>query len=91
MWRLRRERSDFVDQHGKEAVNFQLTWFLIGLLIAAGILLLTNFSKDETLSSDMILLNWLVNSVVIVCAGLAAIKANKGESYRYPLSIRFIK
>ena len=39
VWLLKRSESDFVDRHGKAAVNFQITFTIYFLLLLAGILL----------------------------------------------------
>ncbi len=79
VWQIFKERSPFVDTHGKEAVNFQITMSLayivafILMLVVVGVFLL-------------IILG--IASVVLLV--IAAIKANNGEYYRYPFTIRFI-
>ncbi|NQU44100.1 DUF4870 domain-containing protein [bacterium] len=78
IWLLKRDEFSYVDQQGKEALNFQIV-VAIGLLICTA--LYTVFCIGGLLQ------------LVIVIADiiLAAISANKGEPYRYPFSIRFIK
>ena len=80
VWQIQKDKSAFVDYHGKEAVNFNIT-----MAIAAGVsfllfLLLIGF-----------VLVWLVGAVWLIFTIVAAIKANNGEYYRYPVTIRFIK
>jgi len=80
VWLIKKEEFPFVDEQGKEAVNFQISMFIYafvaGLLwfVCIGIVLLP-----------------LVGIVDIVFLIVAAIKANDGQHYRYPLTIRFIK
>ena len=78
IWQIQKERSAFVDYHGKEAFN-------ITIAIAAAI------SFVLFLLLIGIVLIWVVGVVWLVFTIIAAIKANNGEYYRYPLSIRFIK
>ena len=80
IWQIQKERSAFVDYHGKEAVNFQIT-----MAIAAGI------SFVLFLLLIGLVLIWIVGAVWLIFTAIAAIKANNGEYYRYPLTIRFIK
>jgi uncharacterized protein len=80
IWQLQKERSAFVDYHGKEAVNFQIT-----MALAAGV------SFVLFLLLVGLVLIWIVGAVWLVFTIIAAIKANNGEYYRYPLTIRFIK
>jgi uncharacterized Tic20 family protein len=80
MWLIKREDHPFIDDQGKEAVNFQLTMFIaiivsvLLIFVVIGIILLPILG--------------ILNVVLVV---VAAVKANNGESYRYPLTIRFLK
>jgi uncharacterized Tic20 family protein len=80
VWQIQKEKSAFIDFHGKEAVNFNIT-----IAIAAGI----SFVLMILLIGIVLL--WIVGAVWLVFTVIAAIKANNGEYYRYPISIRFIK
>ncbi len=79
VWLIKRDQSAFVDYHGKEALNFQISMFIYwtGALLAM-----------------IILIGFLLIPVLLVLQILfpilAAVAANKGEYYRYPLSIRLI-
>jgi len=80
IWLVKKEDSAFVDDQGKEALNFQLTiliaWFAAGLLtfVLVGCILLPAI--------------WVLDLVFCI---MGATKASKGIRYRYPLNIRFIK
>jgi uncharacterized Tic20 family protein len=80
VWLIKREEMPFVNEQGKEALNFGISMTIyaaisyILVFILVGILLLIGLG-----------IFWIV--VVI----MASIRANEGKSYRYPLSIRFIK
>jgi len=80
VWLLRRERIPFVDDQGKESLNFQITMTLAAtvatLLIGIGI------------GAVMLL---VVAAFQIVCIIVATLQANSGYPYRYPLSLRLIK
>lgn len=79
VWLWRKDMYVFVDDQGKESLNFQITMTL--LAIVAGILTL--------ILIGWILLGiiWIVNLVLVI---IAASKANKGEAYRYPFNLRLI-
>jgi len=79
-WLIKREEEPFVDDQGKEALNFQIT-ILIGYVIS--------FVLSFVFCIGMITapLVWLVS--VIFCI-LAGVEANKGNKYRYPFAIRLI-
>jgi uncharacterized Tic20 family protein len=80
VWLIKKQDHPFIDDQGKEAVNFQITMLIAacisGLLIFAvvGIFLLA-----------------IVGIIMTILPIIAGIKANEGVSYRYPVSIRFIK
>ncbi len=85
IWLWKRKESDFVDIHGKIAINFQLTLllFLIGALMAAiftGILMI--FVKP-------LLTILAIYTVVMII--VAAVKAYQGEYPEIALSAEFIK
>ena len=79
IWLLNRAEDPFVDACGKEALNFQISITIYAVI--AGILVLA-FVGIVLLPIIMIL--------SIVYTIIAAIKASEGQSYRYPLTIRFI-
>lgn len=80
IWQIQKDKSAFIDYHGKEAVNFQIT-----IAIASAISFLLTFIVIGAFLLIIVGIVWLVFSII------AAIKANNGEYYRYPLTIRFIK
>jgi uncharacterized Tic20 family protein len=79
IWLIKKDQSKFVDDQGKEALNFQIT-ILIGYLIAA--------LPSCFLMGVPSLAVWII---AVVLGIMGAVAANKGEVYRYPLNIRFIK
>lgn len=80
IWQIQKDKSAFVDYHGKEAVNFQIT-----MAIAFAVSFVLIFILVGVLLLSVVGIVWLVFSII------AAIKANNGEYYRYPIIIRFIK
>lgn len=80
MWLIKKDESDFIDQHGKAAVNFHLTMLIASIVSAILIIVLVG-----------ILLLIIIGILIIVFSIIAAIKAQNGEEYTYPLSIRFLK
>ncbi|MGA1979930.1 MAG: DUF4870 domain-containing protein [Sedimentisphaerales bacterium] len=85
IWMLKKAEDPFIDDQGKEALNFQIT---VGIaFIAVGIVpVLLRFLACVTP-----LLGLAVSVADIVFCIIACIKANGGEAYRYPVAIRFIK
>ena len=80
VWLIMREEDPFVDEQGKEAVNFQITMLIATVVSAVLIFVCIG-----------IVLLIVVGIMMIVFPIIGAIKANDGEHYRYPLSIRLIK
>lgn len=82
LWQLKRQLSPFVDENGKEAVNFQLNIFAYYLATA--------FLATVIWSGFLVL---TVGAVLYggVMAVLAGMKANEGKEYRYPAIVRVIK
>jgi len=74
-----KERSEFVAEEAKEALNFQLTLLL---LTVAGVLLLV------VLVGIVVLI--VTGLMGIVLPILAAIRVGEGRAYRYPITIRII-
>ncbi len=89
VWLLGRERHGFIDHHGKEALNFNLTFLLIG--VVGGVIAFLGAVVTLGLGLIVILpLAALLGIVWIVLPIIAAVKAWDGEGYRYPLCIRFV-
>lgn len=80
VWQLKKNESPFIDDQGKEAVNFQLSVFLYML----GSMLLMYIGIG-------ILLLGAVVITTLVLIVVAALKANQGVAYRYPFKINWIK
>lgn len=80
VWLSKRHEGGDIDAHGKEALNFQLTWLIYDIVAFILCFLLIGI--------PILILLWLANIVLVI---IASIKASEGELYRYPLTIRFIK
>jgi uncharacterized Tic20 family protein len=80
IWLMHRSRSWLVDANAKEALNFQITLAIVCLVSIPLILVIVGIF---TLFAALIL------SIVWGIQG--AMAANRGEAYRYPISIRFVR
>jgi|SRR5262245_14961128 len=80
IWQMKKDVLPKLDIHGKEAVNWMLS-------------MLIYLSVSAILTLVLIGIPLLIALAVvgIVFPIIAAIKANNGEVWRYPLTIRFIK
>ena len=82
LWIVKRDELNEVDFHGKEAINFNLSMLLYGLLLIIPSVLTLGFGA-------FILYPALVVFHVVFTI-IASMKANEGIAYRYPFCIRFI-
>jgi uncharacterized Tic20 family protein len=80
IWLIKKEDSSFVDDQGKEALNFQITVLIA--MVVSGLLI---FACIGTFLMPIVYVLDLVFCII------AAVKASRGEAYRYPLTFRFIK
>lgn len=80
MWLIKREEFPFVDEQGKEALNFGISVLIYA--IVAGILTVILIGIPLLIA---LFIFWLVMVII------ASMKANAGISYRYPLTIRLIQ
>lgn len=75
-----KDRGAFIREHTGAALNFQLTMLIATFVASALMLVLIGF-----------LLLPVVGIVIVVFSIIAALAANRGEPYRYPLSITFVR
>ncbi|MBN1591301.1 MAG: DUF4870 domain-containing protein [Pirellulales bacterium] len=80
LWLIKKDESALVDDQGKESLNFQITVLLASVVSALLACLVIG----------------VVMAVVVAIYDLAyiiiaAMKANEGQVYRYPICLRLIK
>jgi len=87
IWLVKRETMPFVDDQGKEALNFNITMFAVSVIlwVVGTILLVILIGFLFWLAAFAVFVFWLVMTII------AAIKANEGVAYRYPLTLRLVK
>jgi uncharacterized protein len=80
VWLTRRDRNPFIDQAGREALNFGITIAIYGAVLLVAALLLVGIP-------------FLILGVVawVVLASMAAVKASEGQTYRYQLTLRLVR
>lgn len=83
IWLLKKEESAFIDDQGKESLNFQITSFIIfmGLSIVSIIPIIGCFTILLLLAFFVV---WFVFIII------ATLKAKDGEAYRYPFTMRLL-
>jgi uncharacterized protein len=91
------KRNEYVRHHSSEALNFQLTFLIIwigGIFATIGGAVAFGDTADGD-GSPSILLPFLallaVFGVALVFAIIGAVSASRGQWWRYPISIRFVR
>jgi uncharacterized protein len=80
IWLMKKDQSEWVDKQGKEALNFNISIAIYG--IVAGILTLIVIGLFLAIAVGVF---WLVMVI------MATVKVNNLEDFQYPLTIRFMK
>jgi uncharacterized Tic20 family protein len=80
IWLIKKDTSPFVDDQGKESLNFQLTLLIVYLIGGITACLIIGWF--------IVVAAWITSLVLCI---MASMKANEGVAYRYPFAIRLIK
>jgi hypothetical protein len=80
IWLLKKDTMPFVDHHGKEALNFQIT---MAIAFAVG-----GVTSIICIGWILILAAWLADLILSI---MACVATSKGEYYKYPWALRLIK
>lgn len=81
VWQMKKDTMPLVDQHGKEALNFQITVTIAALICVVLMLVLIG-----------VFLIMIVGLGALVFTIIAGIKVANGElDYKYPFALRLIK
>lgn len=79
VWLLKKDEMPLVNDQGKEALNFQITMTLAFIVAALSLFVLVGFFLLPAV--------WLFDVIVTI---IAAVKANEGVAYRYPMCWRLV-
>jgi uncharacterized Tic20 family protein len=85
MWSVKKGESPFLDDHGREAINFQISlmiWSVVFALVSIPLGFLTC-----GVGFIVALVPYVLGIVGMIQAATAA---NRGEFYRYPMTMRFL-
>jgi uncharacterized Tic20 family protein len=97
---IKRDDSDFVAGHAREAINFNLSMFIYACLAVAiaialvGVTVLTlGIGLIVTIPAGLLLVASCAGIGVLwlACSVIAATRAWSGETYRYPFTIRLLR
>ncbi len=79
VWLVKKDESSFVDDQGKESLNFQISFTIYCI-----------FAAILTIIFIGIILLIALGIAFLILVIIAAVKANEGEEFRYPFTIRLV-
>ena len=80
IWLIKKDQSPFVNDQGKEDLNFQITLLIVYIIGGATMALCIGLVIVPA-----------IGIISLIFSIMAALKANQGIAYRYPFAIRLIK
>ena len=80
IWLTKRDESKEVAEHAKESLNFQISMSLYSIIAFLLIAIIVGI--------PLLVVIVLIN---LICVVTATMKADRGEFFRYPLTMRFVK
>ena len=80
IWVIKKEESSFVDDQGKQALNFQISMLIYILLCIPFVFIVIGIFALIALG--------IINLILVI---IAAVNANNGVLYRYPLAMPLIR
>ena len=87
VWLMKKDESAEINEHGKESLNFQISVFIYVAALSLVSLILM-FILIGVLLIPVIALVCIADVVLVI---IASLKANEGQLYRYPLTLRLVK
>lgn len=87
LWLLKRDNSTLVDEHGKEAINFQISftlWFAIIAGVGSILFWTLVIPLLAGLAAFVLAMIWLVSII------RATLRAQAGAAFRYPWTLRLV-
>jgi len=86
IWLVKKDTMPFVNDQAREALNFNITFAIIGLVLLVLTIGTLFIGALLTIPAALIVgVAWLVFTII------AAVKANEGVAYRYPFALRLVK
>jgi hypothetical protein len=80
IWQMKKNESSFVVEQAKESLNFQITLMIYALISFLLVFIIIGF---------FLIFGLVIFGLIIVI--VAGVKANDGEHYRYPMTLRLVK
>ena len=86
IWLVKKDTMPFASDQAKEALNFNITLLIIGLVLMLLTIFTFGIGALITVPLGILLgIAWLVLTII------AAMKSNEGVAYRYPFALRLVK
>ena len=86
IWLLKKDEMPFAGDQAKEALNFNITVMIVAIALVVLTFITFGIGALLTVPLGLVLfLGWLVLTII------AAINANNGVRYRYPLTLRLVQ
>ena len=94
LWQMKKDEMPALDAHGKMVVNWMISSFIY--LFVSGIIFVVGIPLTVILIGFLFLLVGglaftAIGIMSVVFAIIGGIKANNGEFWEYPLTIKFLK
>ena len=80
IWQMKKHESDFVVEQAKESLNFQITLMIYSLISLLLCIIIIGF---------FLIFALVIFGLIMIIIG--GIKANEGEGFRYPMTLRLLK
>jgi uncharacterized protein len=79
IWLLKKDDSSYIDYHGREYMNFFISYTVYGIVSGILVVILVGF-----------FMLWIVGILGVVFTIVGAIKAFEGQEYRIPFIFRLL-
>ena len=87
VWLINKDSKPYAAEQAKEALNFNISWLLWGLVWGFASFVLTFVLVGIVMFFILFAIFTIIWTILCI---VAAVRANEGVPYRYPLTIRFI-
>ncbi|WP_174733028.1 DUF4870 domain-containing protein [Mesobacillus harenae] len=79
IWLIKKDESSFVDYHGREYLNFFISYTVYSIVSGILVILLIG-----------VFLLWVIGIMAVVFTIVAAIRTYEGKEYRFPFIFRLL-
>ncbi|WP_196890576.1 DUF4870 domain-containing protein [Aureivirga marina] len=90
LWLIKRDESFFINQHGKDVLNFQASisiYYVVAGVLSYPLIFLT-FGLGVVPYTIAIVLSFIIVGILMINASM---KANNGYYFKYPFSLSIFK